>query len=61
MKTFYIKAAMTTYLETTIEAENENEAWSIAQEMYAGDFTAIYDDSGWDILIVNEITSGDTK
>jgi hypothetical protein len=61
MKTFYIKASMTTYLETTIEAENEDEAWSIAQDMDGGDFTAIDNDGCWDILTVNEITSGEMK
>lgn len=61
MKTFYIKASMTTYCETTIEAENEDEAWSIAQDMDGGDFDAIDDDGGWDILTVNEIQSGAAK
>lgn len=58
MKTYYIKASMTVYLETTIVAENQTEAWQKAINLDGGDFTAIDDDGGWDIVTVNEIESG---
>lgn len=58
MKTYYIKASMTVYLETTIVAENQTEAWEEAINLDGGDFTAIDDDGGWDIVTVNEIESG---
>lgn len=61
MKTFYIKASMTTYCETTIEAESEAEAWATARDMDGGDFTAVNDDGGWDIVTVEEIESGSEK
>ena len=61
MPTFYIKASMTTYLETTIEADDENDAWLKANNMDGGDFKAIDDDGGWDIVAVDEIQSGFTK
>lgn len=61
MKAFYIKASMTTYCETTIEAESEAEAWATARDMDGGDFTAVNDDGGWDIVTVEEIESGAEK
>lgn len=61
MKTFYIKASMTTYLETTIEAENEDDAWLKAKDMDGGDFTAIDDDGGWDIVTISEMQSEATQ
>lgn len=61
MKTFYIKASMTTYCETTVEAENEDDAWLKAKDMDGGDFTAIDDDGGWDIVTIAEMHLGAVK
>lgn len=61
MKAFYIKASMTTYCETTIEAESEAEAWATARDMDGGDFIAVNYNTGWDIVTVEEIESGAEK
>jgi len=41
MKTYKIRVAMTTYLETEIEVEDEDQAWEAALNMDGGDFREI--------------------
>ncbi len=49
MATYKVKAKMTQYLETTIEADSEDEAWEIARETDGGDFSEIEDAGTWTV------------
>ena len=51
MKTYRVMAYYTTYVDTFIEAENDDEAWERAHELDGGDFK----DSGfgdWDVTSI---------
>lgn len=53
MRTYKVTAQYTTYVYQFIEAENDEQAWDIAQELDGGSFK----DSGygdWDICSVDE-------
>jgi len=55
MKSYKVIAKYTSYVETFIEAEDEQKAWDIAKELDGEVFT----DSGygdWDIYEVYEVT-----
>lgn len=55
MKTYKVKARMTTWLETEIQANDESEAWDIANMTDGGDFVESDRIGGWDIQDVIEI------
>ena len=55
MKTYKITATMTTYLETEIEAEDQDQAWETAVNMDGDAFTEIPNSGGWDVTDVIEI------
>jgi hypothetical protein len=54
MKTFKIRVAMTTYLETEIEAQDRDNAWDIALNMEGDAFTEILHSGDWKIMDVIE-------
>lgn len=54
MKTYKIIATSMTYYTLEIQAENEDEAWGIAQEADGGDFREI-DQGDWEIYSVAEV------
>jgi hypothetical protein len=54
MKSYKVIAKYTSYVETFIEAEDEQKAWDIAQELDG----EVFDDAGygsWDIDSVDEV------
>jgi hypothetical protein len=55
MTKFKVKAQYTVYLETKIEAEDENQAWEIAQRLSGDTFWPISEDN-WEIYDVSEMT-----
>jgi hypothetical protein len=55
MKTYKVKATMKTYLITEIEAENEEEAWEIANDLDGGLFEEVPYTGGWDVTDVIEL------
>jgi hypothetical protein len=46
---------MTTYLETEIEAEDQDQAWDTALNMDGSIFTEVPNSDGWDVTDVIEI------
>ena len=54
MKTYRIVASMTTYCYANVEAENEDAAYAIAQDMDGGDFTTDPMRGDWSIDSVRE-------
>lgn len=59
MKTYKVKVAMTTYLETEIEAADQDQAWDIALNMDGADFTEVPYSGDWnvtDVIAKNEVT-----
>lgn len=59
MKTYKIKVAMTTYLETEIEAEDQDAAWETALNIDGSEFTAVPYEGGWevtDVIELNEVS-----
>lgn len=58
MKKYRAIATYTVWVETTIEAENEDDAWDIALEMDGGDFERMRGDelSDWHINDITEVT-----
>ena len=53
MKKFKAIAVMRTYFEIEIEAQDEDQAWEIANETDGGDFKPIEGDQGdWEIYDV---------
>lgn len=59
MKTYKIRVAMTTYLETEIEAEDRDHVWDIALNMDGSDFTEVPYSGDWnvtDVIEKNEMT-----
>lgn len=60
MKTYKIKVAMTTYLETEVEVEDEDQAWQAALSMDGGDFREIPNSGDWyvtDCFEIGEVTA----
>jgi hypothetical protein len=55
MNTYKVKARMTTYLETEIQAETEQDAWDMANLLDGGEFIESDRIGGWDIQDVIEI------
>ena len=57
MKNFKIKASYTTYVYAIVEAENEQKAYELAQDMDGGDFTQERNDglNNWYIDDIEEI------
>lgn len=56
MKKFKAIAVMRTYLEIEIEAEDEDQAWELANEADGGDFTPMEGEAGdWEIYDVKPI------
>ena len=55
MKTYKIRVTMTTYLETAIEAEDQDQAWDTALNMDGDAFTEVPYSGGWDVTDVIEI------
>jgi len=56
MKTYKIKVTMTTYLETEIEVEDEDQAWQTALNMDGGDFREIPNTGEWNVTDCFEIS-----
>jgi hypothetical protein len=54
MKTYRIVASMTTYCYANVDAESEDEAYTIAQGMCGGDFTTDPMRGDWSIDSVYE-------
>lgn len=53
MKKFKVTAVSRQFFEIEIEAEDENQAWQLANEADGGQFTAIQGDDGdWEIYDV---------
>ena len=61
MNTYLVKAKMTTYLLIEVMAENEQEAWEIAEDTDGGDFTEIPYTGGWDITDVSLLEENITE
>jgi hypothetical protein len=55
MNTYRVKARMTIYLETEIQADDHCQAWDIANMLDGGDFVESDRVGGWDIQDVIEI------
>ena len=55
MNTYKIRVTMTTYLETEIEAEDQDQAWDTALNMDGSIFTEVPNSDGWDVTDVIEI------
>ena len=55
MNTYRVKARMTIYLETEIQADDPCQAWDIANLLDGGDFVESDRMGGWDIQDVIEI------
>ena len=55
MKTYKVWAQQTTFLYAYVEAENEEQAWDLAQEKDGADFID-KGDGGWDIYNIEEVT-----
>jgi len=53
-KKYVVRAAMTTYLTTTIEASTETEAYEIAQTLDGGIFDIMENESDWEIQSAEE-------
>jgi len=56
MKEFEIKATMTVRLSTLIEAENQEQAEEMAEEIDGGDFAEVEGGCSWRIDEVNDLT-----
>ena len=56
MKTYKIRVAMTTYLETEIEAEDQDQAWEIANDMDGDAFTEVPYSGGWEVIDAIELS-----
>lgn len=54
MKKYKVKAYYTTYCYAEIEADNEDQAWQIAEDMDGGEFKQA-DTGDWEIDYVMEI------
>jgi hypothetical protein len=55
MKTYRVKATMKTYLVAEIQAENEQDAWELANDLDGGEFVEVPYTGGWDITDVEEL------
>ena len=56
MKTYKVTACYNTYCTTTVEAESEEQAQEIAQDMDGGDFHYSGKLGDWNIIDVTEVT-----
>lgn len=56
LKTYKVIASYQTICETTIEAENEDEAFLIAKDLDGGIFKSNIDQDDWNIERVEEVT-----
>lgn len=54
LKTYKIQATMTTYLETEIEAADQDQAWETALNMDGSMFKEMPNCGGWDVTAVIE-------
>ena len=59
MKKFRVTATMFTYLETEIEARDQDHALEIASEMDGGEFSEIPNSGDWDLCEAFEIEGED--
>lgn len=59
MHKYNVLARVTTYLETEIEAEHEDQAWEIAQGLDGGEFIGKANWGDWEIYSVWEIDDED--
>lgn len=59
MKTFRVVASYTTYVYVDVEAENEDQAFEIAEDMDGGEFQPLHGDdmSDWTINEAEEVTT----
>ena len=55
MKKYKIKATMYTYLQAEIEAENEQDAWEVANDLDGDMFTEVPFTGGWDVTDLVEV------
>lgn len=55
MKTFKITAVYYTYCTAEVEAESEEEAYTLAREMDGGSFTPSQENFDWHINDVEEV------
>jgi len=53
-KKYVVRAVMTTYLTTTIEASTEAEAYELSKTLDGGIFDIMENESGWEIQSVEE-------
>jgi hypothetical protein len=58
MKKYKVIARSISYLDKVIEAENEEQAWQIANEMDGDEFSYSFA-TDWDIYSVTETTKGE--
>lgn len=56
MKTYKIRVTMTTYLETEIEAEDQDQAWETALNMDGDAFTEVPYSGGWEVTDAIELS-----
>lgn len=56
MKTYKIRVTMTTYLETEIEAEDQDQAWETALNMDGDAFTEVPHSGGWEVTDAIELS-----
>jgi hypothetical protein len=60
MKTYKVIARSISYLDKEIEAENEEQAWQIANALDGDEFKYSFA-MDWDIYSVEQVTKGESK
>jgi hypothetical protein len=60
MNIYRVKAVMRTYLVAEIEAESEQEAWELANDLDGGLFEEVPYTGGWDVTDVILLDEGET-